>query len=252
MQLEIDPRNPMSVQVGAELGPLIDDLLGDEGPRLTVVVGGDGYLLRTCHRLHFAGPFLGLNTGHLGFLHNAIDSLEAVAERLRQGAWRAHTFPLLAAEVDLRDAGMHHGLALNDVYLERATGQAARLRVSVDGELLVDGMVADGLIIASALGSTAYSYSAGGSPAHPLLQLLKVTPICPHLPRLTPFDLPVTASVHVEVLLEERRPVRAVIDGRALEAVSSVTVSTSDATVDLAFFDGHDFTAHMMQKIVKP
>ncbi len=81
---------------------------------------------------------------------------------------------------------------------------------------------------------------------------MKITPICPHLPRLTAFDLPDSASVRVEVLLEDRRPVRVVIDGQESDEVSAVSIETSGQTVDLAYFDGHDFTGHLLDKIVRP
>ena len=112
--------------------------------------------------------------------------------------------------------------------------------------------VADGLIVSTALGSTAYSFSAGGSPAHPRLRLLKITPICPHLPRLTPFDLPADALVEVEVLFSQRRPVRAVLDGRSTEAIKRVRIERSERTVELAYLSSHHFTGHLLNKIVIP
>lgn len=217
-----------------------------------VVLGGDGFLLRTVAAHDFAGTWLGMNTGNLGFLHNSVEDWHDAAAKLVAGRWRPHEFPLLETAVELREGGAMTGLAMNDVYLERATGQAARLALYVDGREVVENLVADGLIVATALGSTAYSYSAGGSPAHPLTRMLKITPICPHLPRLTAFDLPDSARVRVEVRLENRRPVRVVVDGRESEAVSAVEVWTSDQTVTLGYLEGHDFTGHLLEKIVAP
>ena len=79
-----------------------------------------------------------------------------------------------------------------------------------------------------------------------------MTPICPHLPRLTPFDLPADALVEVDVLFSQRRPVRGVVDGRATEAVRKVRVERSDRSVELAYFSDHHFTAHLLNKIVIP
>jgi len=248
--LVVDRRNPQAVEAAERLRVHLGDWSPPEP--LRAVVGGDGFLLRTVAAQDFEGVFLGLNTGNLGFLHNdAADDWAGVAERLMSGRFTTHDFPLLSAQVQMRDHTSITALAMNDVYLERATGQAARLALTVDGHPVVD-MIADGLIVATALGSTAYSFSAGGSPSHPLLHVLKVTPICPHLPRLTPFSLPASARVRVDVLLEDRRPVRAVVDGQALEEVRSVQIGFSQERVRLAYFEDHDFMQHLLEKIVIP
>ena len=179
---------------------------------IQVVIGGDGFLLRSAAAQQHQGVFLGLNAGNLGFLHNDVSDWDQVAQQLEAGDWKVHEFPLLEARVRLPDGGERVALAMNELYLERATGQATRLALTIDDITVVENLVCDGLIVATALGSTAYSFSAGGAPAHPLLRLLKITPVCPHLPRLTPFDLPRAVRVHIEVLMSERRPVRAVVD----------------------------------------
>ncbi len=218
-----------------------------------IVIGGDGFLLRSVAEMGFdGGPYLGLNAGYLGFLHNDVDSWDHVVERLVKGQYRIHDFPLLRAQIHCADGSEPVVIAMNDVYLERSTGQAARLSLEVDGHNVVENMVADGLIFATALGSTAYSFSAGATPAHPLLQVFKITPICPHLPRLTPFELPLDAKATVKVMLPERRPVRAVADGHATENVISVELAVAEQRVRLAYFDDHDFTHQMMRKLVMP
>lgn len=232
----------------ARLGPDFSPVGG-----VRVVLGGDGFLLRTIAAHDHQGVFLGLNAGNLGFLHNDIDDLGEAADQLAAGDWTVHEFPLLEARVTRPDGTERAALAMNELYLERATGQAARLTLTIDGIEVVDGLVCDGLIVATALGSTAYSFSAGGAPAHPLLRLLKITPVCPHLPRLTPFDLPRRVTVRIDVGMAHRRPVRAVVDGDVLEdEVASVEVGLSDRVVQLAYLGGHDFTGHLLRKIVIP
>ena len=249
--IHYDVRNPKAVAAHESLRKRLPDDCDLGG--VQVVIGGDGFLLRSVAEMGFdGGPYLGLNAGYLGFLHNDVDDWDLVAQRLLDHRFRIHDFPLLRAEVHCADGSRRVELAMNDVYLERSTGQAARLSLAVDDHAVVDNMVADGLIFATALGSTAYSFSAGGSPAHPLLHVFKVTPICPHLPRLTPFELPMDASATVRVMLPERRPVRAVADGQATENVVSVLISMAKLRVKLAFFNGHDFTHQMMRKLVMP
>lgn len=249
--LVVDDRNPKARKAARRLVAALGDA-APPGPAPTVVVGGDGFLLRTVAARDFTGTFLGLNAGNLGFLHSDVSDWSDAARMVLDGKWFTYDFPLLRAKIELADGGQSTGLAMNDVYLERSTGQAARIALFVDGREVVGNLVADGLIVATALGSTAYSFSAGGSPAHPLARLLKITPICPHLPRLAAFDLPATVSVRVEVRLQDRRPVRVVIDGAEVGEVRAVEVRTSSRKVRLAFLEGHDFTSHLLDKIVKP
>jgi NAD+ kinase len=248
--LLVDEQNPRAREAGQALRAHLDGFVPPDG--LSVVVGGDGFLLRSVAASDFQGQFLGLNAGNLGFLHNDVVSWEAAASALKRGEYRVLPFPLLEAKVQLADGGERTVRAMNELYLERSTGQAARLAVTIDDIQVVDNLVCDGLIVATALGSTAYSFSAGGAPAHPLLHLLKITPICPHRPRLTPFDLPPVARVHISVQVGEYRPVRAVVDGAALDEVRSVEVGLCDQRVNLGYFFDHDFTGHLLRKIVIP
>ncbi|MBN2800721.1 MAG: NAD(+)/NADH kinase [Deltaproteobacteria bacterium] len=219
---------------------------------IVVVVGGDGFFLDSIASRGFHGTFLGLNAGHVGFLLNDVKDWDQVAERLGGRRWTTHTFPILDAKVTLDDGHEVFRRAVNDVYLERATGQMAQLAVEIDGHLVVERLSADGLIFSTALGSTAYTFSAGGPACHPELQIMTVTPICPHRPRLDPFALPATAHVRVKVVHPARRPVRVVADGRNTPGVSEVEVYYGGEQVTLAFLEGHDFTRCMVAKILKP
>lgn len=222
-------------------------------PELDVVIGGDGFLLRTVEAKGLDRIYFGLNGGHLGFLLNDAAIDDTLVDDLLHGNWRVHRFPIVEAKVDLADGSSRVLRAVNDVYLERSSGQAARLVLSINGQQVVEGLVSDGLIFATALGSTAYAYSAGGNPIHPELELLQITPICPHRPRLTPFVLPPTARATVEVMHHGWRPVRAVADGREVADVVRVEVGLAQGIgVRLAYLRHHDFTQEMLSKIVRP
>lgn len=246
-----DDRNPKAMALLAGLRAR----LGNEwqpAPDLAIVIGGDGFLLRTVATHGTDRAWLGLNAGNLGFLLNDAQDLDGVAARLDQGRYVVHSFPIVAAKVFCADGSEVVERAVNDVYLERMTGQAARLRLVIDGHAVVEQLVADGLIFATALGSTAYAYSAGGQPLHPLLRVLQVTPICAHLPRIPSVALPADARAEVEVLQHGWRPVRAVADGRALDHVLKVEVGLQEDGVKLAYLEGHDFTGRLLRKIVHP
>lgn len=243
-----DPRNPKAVKMAAALTHKSPELATRDD--LTLVLGGDGFMLHTVHAYGFDRLYLGLNAGTLGFLLNDASDLDVVVDTLGRGGWREHRFPLLEARVQLGVGDPVRAYAMNDVYLERSTGQTARISLAIDGHPVVEQLSADGLILATALGSTAYSFSAGGSPCVPSLPVMCVTPICPHKPRLSPFVLPYGARATIEVFSPERRPVRVVVDGRDFEDVRRMQIGPTDHQVRMAYLQGHDFTGEMVAKLL--
>ncbi len=252
--LLVDPKNPRAVAIAAELQALLGDAVL---PRdLCIPVGGDGWMLTTMHERGPNPVYFGVNAGRLGFLLNDVGNggppLARVAEALRAGHWEEHHFPLLEMEaLSLETDQPVIAGALNDVFVERISGRTALLEVKVGGTTVVEQLACDGLIVATALGSTAYSFSAGGVPSHPMAEALHVTPICAHAPRLSPFILPRQEVVEIEVIRENSRPVRAFSDGIDRGPVKRVTVRPGSRQVKLAFLPGHDFTATMIRKILK-
>ena len=247
----VDQQNPRARGLWSELSARLPD--GYDAGDLVVVVGGDGFMLATVAQLGLERTYLGLNAGHLGFLLNDVSSEpDEAARQLETGSYTEVAFPLLRGSIRLVDGTTVMRRAINDIYLERSTGHAARFALAIDGHDVIEGLLADGLVFATALGSTAYNYSAGGSPSHPRLRAIHVTPICPHRPKLTPFVLPATAVARLEVLQHQRRPARAVVDGREVGLAVGLEVRQSERAVRLAYLEGHDFTYQMLRKIVHP
>ena len=246
----VDDRNPIARKMANELAVQFPDGLPEDTP--VIVIGGDGFLLHAVHTHGTEHVYLGLNAGHLGFLLNDIDNWDAIAHRLERNKFKAWSFPMIEAHITRQDGSVLVERAVNDIYLERATGQTARLQLIVDGEEVVETLVCDGVVFSTALGSTAYTFSAGGPVCHPTLPILAVTPICPHKPRLVPFALPAQAQVEVRVLRGEHRPVRAVADGRDVDHVQSVRLALSETQVKLAYFLNHNFTSLMVRKVLHP
>lgn len=244
--------NPAAAAFAAQLDAVSPALALPPG--ICLVLGGDGTMLRAIREFGSESAYLGLNFGFLGFLMNDLDPAAPVEHARRvieNQAWKEHQFPRLSMSAETNE-GTIGGLAVNDVCLERDSGTTCHLRVHVDGIQLADRVVCDGMVVATALGSTAYSFSAGGAAAHPLLQGLHLTTICPHAPRLAPMVLPQNARVRIEVLDQSRRPARILIDGAAASNVRSVEISTSPVDhVRLAYFDSHDFTATLVRKVLR-
>ncbi len=208
--------------------------------------------------IHARGPdytFFGVNCGYLGFLLNDLNGdPEAMAltivDAFTTGAWFSRAFPRLRLRAH-SERGVVEAFAVNDVYVERQSGDTCHLRVEVDGIAVVERMVCDGIIAATPLGSTAYSFSAGGPAAHPLLHATHLTPICPHTPRLSPLLLPPESVVTIDVLDADRRPARAVADGMTYGDVTRVEVAGAPGhEVRIGFLNGHDFTGTMIRKIL--
>ncbi|HZD91041.1 MAG TPA: NAD kinase, partial [Pseudolabrys sp.] len=182
---------------------------GNSGPSaadVIVALGGDGLMLQTLHRFMNTGkPIYGMHRGTVGFLMNeyAEDSLlERVA-----AAQETVIHPLLMRATDAR-GGVHEHRAINEVSLFRQSAQAARLRILIDGQERLAELVADGVLVATPAGSTAYNLSVQG-PIIPInASLMALTPISPFRPRRWRGALlPDKARVTIEVLEAEKRPV---------------------------------------------
>jgi NAD+ kinase len=168
---------------------------------LVVLLGGDGTLLSMADRIAQCGrdvPILGVNFGSLGFLTEVrIDELYPSLEAVLDGTARYDHRMMLAAEVT-RDGTVHDTrIVLNDVvFTKAALSRMMELTVSVAGRF-VTSVKADGLIIASPTGSTAYNLAAGGPIVHPTVDALVLTPIAPHTLTNRPVVIPGDAPVEV-------------------------------------------------------
>ena len=190
---------------------------------IIVTLGGDGFMLETLHRhLQRNVPIYGMHRGSVGFLMNAY-SPERLEERLQRAKpVRVHPLAMTARE---RDGKTSTALAINEVSLLRQSRQTAKLRVSVDGSTQIDELMADGILVATPVGSTAYNLSAHG-PIIPLdAGILALTPISAFRPRRWRGALlPHTAEVELEILEAEKRPVSATADFTEIRDVLTVTV----------------------------
>jgi NAD+ kinase len=198
---------------------------------VVVALGGDGLMLQSLHR--FMGrktPIYGMNRGSVGFLMNTY-SENSLVERLEK-AELSILHPLLMRATDI-NGKRYTSHAINEVSLLRRSYQAAKLRISINGKVRLDELAADGLLVATPAGSTAYNLSANG-PILPLdSPLLALTPISPFRPRRWRGALlPDKARVTIAVLEPEKRPVGAVADHIEVNNVVAVEVAM-DPAIDL-------------------
>jgi len=181
---------------------------------LIVVLGGDGTLLSVARRHAGGPPILGVNLGRLGFLTEvARDDLYPALVDILAGRFEVEPRSLFEVLLERADGRRRRYLALNDAVITKtALARIIELNVSVDGRP-VSRYRADGLVISTPTGSTAYNLSAGGPILHPQLPVAVLTPICPHTLTLRPLVVPDTSVV--EVTLETpRESVYLTVDGQ--------------------------------------
>ncbi|GAC1624815.1 MAG: NAD kinase [Bradyrhizobium sp.] len=226
-------------------------LYGNHDPHeadVVVALGGDGLMLQTLHQHMRSGkPIYGMHRGTVGFLMNEFSTLD-LRDRLA-AAKESAIHPLLMRATDAGGAvHVHH--AINEVALFRQTHQAARLRILVDERERMAELIADGILVATPAGSTAYNLSAQG-PIIPInAALLALTPISPFRPRRWRGALlPNTAYVVIEVLESEKRPVAAVADHEEARDVRRVEV-LSDKTISMRmlFDPGHSLEERILSE----
>lgn len=157
-----------------------------------MTLGGDGTILRAARYVTpLQVPLIGVNMGKVGFLTEAcFPDLEKVLKKLADGAYTIEKRSML--QLSIWEAGkiIKKGHALNDMVLESADrSRLTRLRMRIAGQPSAN-FPSDGIIIASATGSTAYSLSAGGPVVHPSLSVMLITPICPHALHARPLVIP--------------------------------------------------------------
>jgi len=214
---------------------------------VVVALGGDGLMLQSLHRFMGTGkPIYGMNKGSVGFLMNDFKQ-EDLIERL-EAAERSCVHPLLMIARDIKGAA-HTARAINEVSMLRQTYQAAKLRISIDGQVRLGELIADGLLIATPAGSTAYNLSVNG-PILPLnAPLLALTPISAFRPRRWRGALlPDHAQIHIDVIEADQRPVSAVADHTEFRRVAEVDVGM-DRSVDLVML--HDPGHNLDERILR-
>ena len=201
-----------------------------------VALGGDGFMLRTLHRvIHRDIPVFGMKIGNVGFLMNR-HSEDDLIQRL--DAARAVALNPLRMEVQTKSGTETTALAINEISLLRQTNQAAHIRILVNDHLKVDNLVCDGILLATAAGSTAYNFSVRG----PILPLgtgaLALTPISPFRPRRwNGAILPSSARVRFEVLDHYKRSVSATADAYEVRDIVRVEAFEDKQTELKLLFD---------------
>ena len=237
---------------GAEPDIVVDIAQLPSRVDLAVVVGGDGTLISCARLMAERGvPLVGVNLGRLGFLTDIpADSLESAIESVLDGEFISEQRTLLAGAVRRDGQAVFSALAMNDVVVSRgAVGSMIEFAVTVDGEFIYS-LRADGLIVATPTGSTAYALSAVGPILHPALQAIALVPISPHT--LSNRPVAIRGSSKVEITLVRGTDSRANFDVQAhfqLEPGDVVTVSAAPKPATLLHPRGYRYFSMLRQKL---
>ncbi len=213
-----------------------------------VALGGDGLMLQTLHKFMNSGkPIYGMHRGTVGFLMNEFVE-EGLPERIA-AAQITIIHPLLMCARD-STGRVHEHYAINEVSLFRQSAQAAHLRILIDGRERLAELVADGVLVATPAGSTAYNLSAQGAIIPINAPLLALTPISPFRPRRWRGALlPDKAKVTIEVQEADKRPVAAVADHDEVRSVRSVDISMDHGiSLNMLFDPGHSLDERILRE----
>jgi NAD+ kinase len=238
------------------------DALNIGGPYLTpeeghkvhcvLTLGGDGTILRAAR--YFASqniPLLGINMGTLGFLTEVeVSEIDNALEKLRAGSYWIENRMMIQAEVKRQGETIKQFSALNDFVINK--GPLARLITLeiIVGEEYVTTYKADGVIISSPTGSTAYSLSAGGPIVYPELEVTILTPICPHTLGARPIVLPSYKTVQVRIVNQAESMLT--IDGQngfPLEKEDEIIIAKAEHNVKMIRIKEKRFFSVLRQKI---
>lgn len=225
--------------------------LQSSDPNAILVLGGDGTMLAAI-RKHWRRrlPFIGLNAGTLGFLMN-----EALPDDLIGTQLVVYRMPMLRVDTATANGTVGRGLAYGDAWVERDSGQAAWMRVDVDGQTQVPRVVGDGLLVATPAGSSAYARAMGATPVPLTAPVLTLAGSNVFRPRFwKPIALPDTAVVKLTSLdTSGKRPMRAFIDGSPVGRVMSMEMRVSPvAAAEVAFTPQFDLSARLLRSMFPP
>jgi NAD+ kinase len=211
---------------------------GDLGRRsdLLITFGGDGTLLSVARHAPDNVPILGVNMGTLGFLTEVgVEEFPDLLERVLVGDYHAET--RMAFDVSVEGNGRDHRSyrVLNDATINKsALARIVEMRVTVSGAF-VSTFRADGLIVATPTGSTAYNLSAGGPIIYPTMGAIVITPICPHMLTNRPIVLPDEQVVEIRIVAEHQE-IFLTLDGQEGLPITSndvVRVRKAESSVTL-------------------
>ena len=232
--------------------PILPDLKDVD---LIILAGGDGALMSLLRVLDKNQiPVYGINFGRVGFLMNpARDPVELV-DQILLGKCVEQQLPVLEASWRTTDGDSGQASGVNDVVLERASGQTVHLDVFID-DVRLNAYSGDGMVVATPAGSTAYSLAAGGPVIHPEVFGILMTPLNAHRPvQFHSLQFPVVLPLETEIRLVgkglEKRPIRVVVDGETHLDIEELRIRARGDFVKLLRLEGYQYVKGLVSRII--
>ncbi|MDU3176268.1 NAD(+)/NADH kinase [Anaerococcus sp.] len=224
----------------------------DKNAVLNLVIGGDGTFLKAVHDTNFTSiPFIGINTGHLGFYQEVeVNEIEDFILAFKNDQYQMQELTILQSTVNKRKIE-----SLNEVVVKSNKNQIVRLKVFIDGNF-VENFSGDGLIIATPHGSTAYNLSCGGSILHQSLKGYSLTPIAPIYSNLnnaiiSPIVLPEDASIDIIVSKRDNYHTVFIFDGKEYSTKDyKINIKVSKNTIKKLILDKNHYWSNIKNKLI--
>lgn len=224
----------------------------DKNAVLNLVIGGDGTFLKAVHDTNFTSiPFIGINTGHLGFYQEVeVNEIEDFILAFKNGHYQIENLTILQSTVNKKRIE-----SLNEVVVKSNKNQIVRLKVFIDGNF-IENFSGDGLIIATPHGSTAYNLSCGGSILHQSLKGYSLTPIAPIYSNLnnaiiSPIVLPEDATVDIVVSKRDNYHTVFIFDGKEYSTKDyKINIRVSNNTIKKLILDKNHYWSNIKNKLI--
>ncbi|MGI6537411.1 MAG: NAD(+)/NADH kinase [Caldicoprobacterales bacterium] len=236
-----------------KIGDVVDESELYEFSDLILVLGGDGTILQSSRKAaEFQKPILGINIGHLGFLAEAeMTNLSSILDALSSKSFDIDRRMMLEVQLKREGKIVNKSLALNDVNIYKGSySRMIHLNLWIDGEF-VNYYAADGLLISTPTGSTAYSLSAGGPIIYPGMECMLVTPVCPHTLTSRPIVADASSIIEVEGTNKSRNVI-VTVDGQEavpLQTGDRIIVFKSKFETQLIRIFGYSFYHLLRSKL---
>ena len=229
----------------------------DNRAELIICIGGDGSFLATLHRFDFPEiPFIGVNTGHLGFFQELHpDQLDEFIFKYKHDKYATQRLTTVKAVATIgNEKVLYKGL--NEIVIKSGKSRTIHLNISI-GDSFIERFSGDGILVSTPAGSTAYNYSLGGSIVDPRLNLLQVTPIAPmnttaYRSFTSSIILPSDLSIKIHPENSDDKGILVVTDGLEYtqQNVDEITIQFSESIVKLLRLENYDFWSKVKSKFL--
>ena len=224
---------------------------------LIMCIGGDGAFLTAVRRCNFPPvPFVGINTGHLGFFQEIFPcNIDAFIENYKSGKYYVQRLTTVKADIILDDKSVEH-VGLNEIIIKGSGSYSIHLNISIGGSF-IERFSGDGILVATPAGSTAHNYSLGGSIVDPRLDLLQVTPIAPMNTtayRSFTSSILLPSDLSLGIAPEYARGNNIIISADGIEykykKINLINISFADTVINLIRLESYDFWSKVKNKFL--